>query len=812
VSLTQICREGLRFYKRNPLLASGGGLIVAIGLSTSALSWDVLRALSDPKVQGLRTRGYATIAEESPGAPLHPISWRTWKQLEAVLPGIGLCAYSSVASGTLETPRANVDIRLASASASLFKQFAEPLSAGTGFTHSEEESLSGSNPIVLSFRRAQMLFGSPAAAIGVYVRMNGVTFQITGVASQHFEGVFGNTVDAWVPPRFALISLTSMGASAGDSWKGASAFYGIASINNAMDGRAVAAVVRPRLLEINHPKLGVIAGLNTDPVRMAVLRAWAGLAVLLSVLLVAASGLGFGGLLLARAPCQLNEVRLKQSLGAGPTRICLDLLPGPIVVVASGFLGAFLIAVFSMEILGNKGSSGFSLPALWDVSLTIGAEIPFVSAAVVLLAMVPALRLLRDSGIPKTAYFNSGGTRHSTRMLEAIVSVQIACGMLACGFAAMVAFSALALDKRDLGYQAKNRMVLALETTKAGGFLYTTDYRGNTALQTAFGRIIRGLSQVPGVSGVAVAQVAPLDPSPNSITLSEPSDVTNEERGVSYNGVSTEYFKVLGTPLVEGRELSTGIMAGDPREAVVNETLRKQLWHNASAVGKVLNLRHPFGASFTVVVTGVAADQRMAGPKESVVPTVFLPLAGNVFQNLPERLIVSGHISAEALGAAANKELSSALAGIAVARVYLIEDRLRGLLVDEQLRVLLTLGGCAGIAIMSGIGVYSSLVYFITSRRQELAIRMCCGATHGTIFRMVINRAARSGTFAVLIAIGGWIPLHLVVARGWIGQVVWSPLMAGLAISFCLAAILCLAIAPALQASRILPIEGLRGR
>src|SRR5205807_8496929 len=139
-------------------------------------------------------------------------------------------------------------------------------------------------------------------------------------------------------------------------------------------------------------------------------------------------------------------------------------------------------------------------------------------------------------------------------------------------------------------------------------------------------------------------------------------------------------------------------------------------------------------------------------PKESVSPTVFLPLGGSVFQNLPERIIVSGRAPVLRLEAATNQELSSAFPGLAVVGTYQVEDRLRGLLIEEQRRVLLALAGSTGVAFIAYIGLYSALIYFITTKRRELAIRICCGATRGKVFRIVMWNAGRSGIGAVIIS------------------------------------------------------------
>ena len=637
-------------------------------------------------------------------------------------------AYGIIGSMNVTYSHTTVPLRLAVASASVFENFVAPLAAGHSFSGANEELVSSEPTVILSLHAANEMYGSPGAALGRFISINGLTLQVIGVAAPEFEGLFQTAVDAWLPPQMIALGLTSRSTFADDAWQSISAFYGIAGTpigtSNQFAGRI------ERLLRIQPGvTLGVVPGLNVDPGRQAILRSWAGLVVFVSLLLAVACGFSLGGLLLTHAPRLTEEVRTRATLGGGTARLCLGLVADPSCVVGCGFVGANVAAISTAGILRHQLAAVLPSTALplGHVLLVLLLQLPLSLVVTVGAALLPAVRLLRDVGSPRLNY--SGKTRGATRLLDAIVVAQVFCSICACVLAVMVGRSAMRLAEQGLGYQPENRTVLVLGTTKPGGITYMTDSRGGTKLQVAFQRVVQHLSQLPGINGVAVGHVAPLDLLSTSMLLSEPGSGDSHKHSVQYSGITPNYFTVLGSSLIAGHGFDQGILTGDPNEAIVNQTLSKQLWPGTSALGKSLRLEHPFGKTYLVRVVGVALDQRMGGPKESVSPMVFLPLGGNLFQNLPTHVVVNGSIGPATLKAAADEELVSAYSGLQVARIYKINERLQGLLVDDRRRLFIAIAGSSGIALIACIGVYSSLIYFITSKRQELAIRVCCGAT-----------------------------------------------------------------------------------
>ncbi|MDQ2840362.1 MAG: ABC transporter permease [Acidobacteriota bacterium] len=779
-------------------------------MATSAVALALIWTLSHPEVPGLRPMEYMTIGEKSQGGPLRPVAWRDLEGLETALPGLRVCEYADAIVVTAQSSRGTIALRVAAASANLFQYFVYPLVARMGTAYADG-GLSGAKSVVLNFKTAQRLYGSPSAALDKYLRINGIELRVTGVTSESFTGLFEDDIDAWIPPSLVVPLYFDYHISGIDVWRRVPVFYALAAGRN---GRGAGTTARVgRLLQQaqnSGPKLTAVAGITNDPARTQLLKTWSGLAVFISTFLTVASALTAGGLLLARQFRQLDEVRLKRILGAGSLRLAVELVVGPVSLVITGFSGALVLGGLMLSVIGRLHLSNRSISLDWqDVITALLMQLPLALSAAGAVGLVPALRLIRDSGTPRTAYWGTG-TRRASRVLEAVVVAQIVSCICAGIVAVNVGLSVMALSRQGLGYKPANRAVIAVSMRGSGSF--STNSIGGSLIARAFDRVMQRVSSLPGVKGAAVALAAPLDPSARSLILTQPGLPGDERHGVTYNGITSNYFQALGTSMLVGHTFTSGIAAGDPTEAIVNETLRKQLWPGASPVGKDLRLDDPeTGMSLGVVVTGVSADERMGGPKESAQPTVYLPLSGNIFAtNLPIYLVVDGQEPLFRLEAAINDELSSAFPGLGVVSSYRIESRLQGALSIEKRRAFIAFGGAMAIVLAAFIGLYSSLVYFIASRRRELAIRICCGATTSMIFRLVLARATRGGMAAALISAIFWVPLRHLVLGGWIGAASWSVTTAIAVTLICVGAVAVISVFPALRASRMNPNEAIR--
>jgi MacB-like periplasmic core domain len=231
-----IAREARRFLRSSPLLMVSAAAVLALGIGASALTLALLLAFSSLTYPGMRTSVYATIAEEAEGGGSVPIAWRRFEELRTSSGySPALAAYSRPIHVTLGTNRESRPLTVAAVSRGFFPRMTGGLTVGRDFS-SVEEVQAGRHAAILSYSLAVDLFKSPQNAVGRFVVIEKLPYEVAGVAPRGFRGIFGEAADAWVPAN-CVIPLILMPPSSGfadpDAWKDMGVFYGIAAADRA---------------------------------------------------------------------------------------------------------------------------------------------------------------------------------------------------------------------------------------------------------------------------------------------------------------------------------------------------------------------------------------------------------------------------------------------------------------------------------------------------------------------------------------------------------------------------------------------------
>ena len=812
-------KEALRFLRRNALLNGVALILLAPGIGLSTLALTLLLSLSSSAPPGARWMSYATIAEEASGGGSVPVSWKRFERLRSSSHpgGVLLAAYTSSDDALLGDGDSVRTIRVAAVSSGFFLGFTAPLAAGRDFDSSEESS-GGQHAAILSVPTARALFGSPEAAVNHYIRINALTFEIVGVAPRNFAGLFGDTVDAWVPancvgPLFFSLSDPSDATAAMPAilWENAPSFYLLAGSRMPSSAQLVVLNRMASARDDDAAPLHVSPGLTNDPVRDMKLRRWSRLGLLLALAFTIATSLNYGGLLLARASRSLEEVRLKRTFGATTSRLLGQLIVGPLSSVAIAFLVACTLCLCGLGFLAHRS-------AYWDqlvrggwrsALVSLGVQILLVSILTLLIALAPALRLLRDSGAPRLGYTSTGSGR-GLIILQGAASLQMASCIAACILAGAVLCAVRGILHEPLGYRP-SRLIAARIGPAGKTMQMMVSEEGSFPAASAISSVLERLSGVPGVHSVSAALSVPLDRPMHSLMLQPIQQAPVAERAVDFDTVTQNYFRTIGSRIVRGSTFSSGMLTGTVDEVVVNQALERELWTNGRAVGRTVRLTAPgTGIVLTATVVGVVENMRFSGLTDAPRPTVFLPLRGATFTMGLPYIVADGTMNPEELIKTANEQLATLRPALRSRGGYSIGARAKELTSRERRRAFWTLAGASAIAITTCIGIYGMLSYAVSVRRRELAVRLCFGASSWAIRRIVLRQTVLCAAVAAVLTVPAWPALQGLAAAGWLGQMTWSPMLAGSISLACMAASVLLSLAPAAAATRVPPAEALK--
>jgi predicted permease len=203
-----------------------------------------------------------------------------------------------------------------------------------------------------------------------------------------------------------------------------------------------------------------------------------------------------------------------------------------------------------------------------------------------------------------------------------------------------------------------------------------------------------------------------------------------------WNNVGTDYFRVLGTPILLGRDFNETDLVGPPT-VIVNDAFRRAYFPDRPAIGHTVALStRPGSRQYSII--GVAANSSYTGVRESMRPMAYF-----LYSHVPSPSEL--HIEVRATGDPAR--LAPDIRRI-LARLGPDLPLIRPMTQQAQFaqsyrneRLFSRLAAAFGIlaAVLVAIGLYGTLSYRVTRRTPEIGIRVALGARRDHVVWMVVR-------------------------------------------------------------------------
>jgi putative ABC transport system permease protein len=273
--------------------------------------------------------------------------------------------------------------------------------------------------------------------------------------------------------------------------------------------------------------------------------------------------------------------------------------------------------------------------------------------------------------------------------------------------------------------------------------------------------------------------------------------------------VTPGYFKVLGIPVVRGREFTEQDVRGVQGVAIVNERLAIAHWGTTGVIGKRIRIEtdDKKNPEWDVIV-GVVADVRDVRLDSRPSAEYYLSLFQYGVNSY--HLMVRTAGDPAALAGGVTHAVWSVLPDQPISHVLTLSQTISRSVGQPRMRVVL-LGLFAGIGLaLALLGVYGVVSYTVIRRTREIGIRVALGAQRGNVLRMVILHGFALGALGVAIGTAGGMALSKIIAAQLFELKATDPatyigaalLMIGIA---CLACYI-----PARRAMRVDPMIALR--
>jgi len=525
-------------------------------------------------------------------------------------------------------------------------------------------------------------------------------------------------------------------------------------------------------------------------------------------------------LLVARAVARQKEIAVRLAVGASRWQLLRQLLVESLVLSILGGAAGLLLAVGMIRALLHflpQDDTPLMLSADPDARiLAFNAALAVLTG--LLFGLAPALQSLRMDlwNALKDVVGAVSGTGGNVRFRKVLVTAQVAFSFLLLAGAGLFARTLFNLKQTEQGFYEIDRLITFQVDPALNGY-------SMPRMESFYRQLLENIRATPGVKSAAYNMVPVLsgDEWDSTMSVEGHQAKDGEDMQAFMNGVSTDYWKTMGIPLIAGRDFNPGDGGGPcadcdgmtrkregRRVAIVNQKFATHFFGQQSPLGRHI----AFGdkpKALDIEIIAVTGDTLYEGPREGVHRQVFLPFV-HVDYPAGVTFYVRTAMDPAAMYGVLRRQVQALDPAMPVYQLKTVFRQLDDTLSTARLIATLSAAFGALATLLAAIGLYGVMAFMVARRTREIGLRMALGAPRGQVVWMVLRETMI--LVAAGLAIG--VPAALLASR-YVSTQLFGVKPTDLGAAAAALAILSLAAAgagflPARRASEIDPIQALR--
>jgi predicted permease len=661
---------------------------------------------------------------------------------------------------------------------------------------------------MLGYGYWQRRFGGDPGVVGRRVMVDGTAREIIGVLPRDFWFMDARH-DLLLPIRFDRAKVHLAGYN----------FQAIGRLRPGVDLAAVNADVK-RLIDLELRRFPPPPGMSLKMMDDARLgpkvrpliddlvgdigkSLWVVMATIGIVLLIACANVA--NLLLVRTEGRAQELAVRAAIGAGRARLAREMLIESLLLALLGGAAGLGLAIAALKV--GLSLTPARLPRLeliavdatavaFTLGLSVAAGLAFGAIPVLKRSRIRLAEALRSSGRNASA----GRDRNLTRNTLTIVQVALAVVLLIGSGLMIRTFQSM--RRVQPGFTNPGMLqTLRVAFPRDGA----TDAAKLLIVQQG---LVDRLAALPGVSSVSLIDGLPMTgfSSQDPIFASDHTYAANTIPPLRrFVTAAPGTFKVLGTPLVAGREYDWTDIHQKRSVVVISENFAREYWGSAAAaIGKRIreNPNDPWSE-----VIGVVGDIRHDGVDRPAPATVYWALRDARSVTF---LIRGPRAGAESYAGEIRRAVAAVSAGSPITQMQTMQE-----VFDKSMSrtafTLTLLGISGGMALLLAVvGIYAVISYTVSQRTREIGIRMALGAQQERVKLMFVRNGLLWAGIGAAAGLVGAVPLSQLMSTLLfevkpIDPVTYAAVAIGLLAAAAVASYL-----PARRVTRIHPVEALR--
>ena len=379
----------------------------------------------------------------------------------------------------------------------------------------------------------------------------------------------------------------------------------------------------------------------------------------------------------------------------------------------------------------------------WTVLLFAGVLI-FIAALACGLA--PAWLLsrsdLRDALVSSGRGSTGGGLQ--SRLRTWLVSGQIALALVLLANAGLLLRSFMRLSSEKPGFDCTGVQTIRFSLPQTG-------YDDVTSIVRFFDQLHSRASAINGIKTDALVSILPL--APKSISFvhftrpDRPPARPEDTPTTNYRIVTSEYFRTMGIPLLDGRRFTESDDAEHPSVAIVSTIVAKNHFPDRSPIGQRILVDDTDGDPRQIEIIGVVGPVKQTNLETPAKADIYLPLRQMPKDGVPW-LRNSAYWVLKTSGGATGLEqllrdtMQNVDPNVAVGTVRPMSAAVAAALAARRFSLLLVGSFAAAALFLAAAGLYAVISYGIQQRNREIGVRLALGATRATILGMIFKEGA----------------------------------------------------------------------
>jgi predicted permease len=438
-------------------------------------------------------------------------------------------------------------------------------------------------------------------------------------------------------------------------------------------------------------------------------------------------------LLLGEMQTRRHELAIRCALGASRSRLARHLLTESLIL---GALGSCVGTIFAMVGTPLLVRFGPAIPHMDQISVdlrVLAAGVALAIASAVVFGVPSAYVVTREGASIHLRARALGFSKKASRLSACVVGAEVALTTVILISSVLLGRSFSEMMAVKPGFVPESLAVIAVEPPPLNeeeldrylSFLEQTSDR---------------LSQIEGVSEVATSSGVPFLQT-NSSYVVTPGDAQEDAPSISALSwyVSADFRRVMGIPLLAGRDLTPAEVSQGAPLTLVSESLARELWPDRSPLGKTLR----YTESDVLTVVGVVGDIKHKALGYQTEAAFHLPVFDGNGWRLPSNFVVRTRAGAAARLDGLKEAVWDQDPDALIREATTMESLISRSAYPDRYRTLLTAIFATFATFLAAIGLFGVTARSVAQRNSDMAIRMALGARGSTLIRDVLRGGLR---------------------------------------------------------------------